>query len=112
MFGQSAKKNEPQHRGFMFFIDDLDRINPESAVQILELLKKAEGPKLEIACYSKKGWSGNICYLAKNEYACWISDWDVMLPYHRTAGSWRDSVLSLRTFFPPPDKTSSLFLSL
>ena len=43
--------------------------------------KKAEGPKLEIACYSKKGWSGNICYLAKNEYACWISDWDVMLQY-------------------------------
>ena len=28
-----------QRRGFMFFIDDLDRINPENAVQILELLK-------------------------------------------------------------------------
>ena len=29
----------PRRRGFMFFIDDLDRINPENAVQILELLK-------------------------------------------------------------------------
>lgn len=28
-----------RRRGFMFFIDDLDRINPENAVQILELLK-------------------------------------------------------------------------
>ncbi len=35
----SQPRNGPQRRGFMFFIDDLDRINPESAVQILELLK-------------------------------------------------------------------------
>ena len=43
--------------------------------------KKSEGPKLEIACYSKKGWSGNICYLVKNGYACWISDWEDMLQF-------------------------------
>ena len=30
---------QSQRRGFMFFIDDLDRINPENAIQILELLK-------------------------------------------------------------------------
>ena len=34
-----SQKKQPIRRGFMFFIDDLDRINPENAVQILELLK-------------------------------------------------------------------------
>ena len=32
-------ESQNSRRGFMFFIDDLDRINPENAVQILELLK-------------------------------------------------------------------------
>ena len=32
-------KNNRQRRGFLFFIDDLDRIDPPVAVQILELLK-------------------------------------------------------------------------
>jgi len=35
----SQQEGQPKRRGFMFFIDDLDRINPENAVQILELLK-------------------------------------------------------------------------
>ncbi len=35
----SQPEGKPRRRGFMFFIDDLDRINPENAVQILELLK-------------------------------------------------------------------------
>ena len=35
----SQPKDHTPRRGFMFFIDDLDRINPENAVQILELLK-------------------------------------------------------------------------
>ena len=35
----SQHEGQPRRRGFMFFIDDLDRINPENAVQILELLK-------------------------------------------------------------------------
>lgn len=35
----SQPKDRTPRRGFMFFIDDLDRINPENAVQILELLK-------------------------------------------------------------------------
>lgn len=35
----SQPKDQTPRRGFMFFIDDLDRINPENAVQILELLK-------------------------------------------------------------------------
>ena len=35
----SQPEGKPKRRGFMFFIDDLDRINPENAVQILELLK-------------------------------------------------------------------------
>ena len=34
-----AKENAKGHRGFLFFIDDLDRIDPPVAVQILELLK-------------------------------------------------------------------------
>lgn len=34
-----SQKEKPGRRGFIFFIDDLDRINPENAVQILELLK-------------------------------------------------------------------------
>lgn len=34
-----ALKKEPGKRGFLFFIDDLDRIDPPEAVQILELLK-------------------------------------------------------------------------
>lgn len=32
-------KGDTAKRGFMIFVDDLDRINPESAVQILEMLK-------------------------------------------------------------------------
>lgn len=35
----SQPKDRPLRRGFIFFVDDLDRINPENAVQILELLK-------------------------------------------------------------------------
>ena len=31
--------NNDKHKGFLFFIDDLDRIDPPVAVQILELLK-------------------------------------------------------------------------
>ncbi len=34
-----AKENAKGRRGFLFFIDDLDRIDPPFAVQILELLK-------------------------------------------------------------------------
>lgn len=35
---------------------------------------KLEGPKLEMACFSKNGWTGNLCYLAKNKYSWWISN--------------------------------------
>lgn len=33
------ENSDDNKRGFMIFVDDLDRINPESAVQILEMLK-------------------------------------------------------------------------
>jgi hypothetical protein len=36
---RQALKKEEGKRGFLFFIDDLDRIDPPEAVQILELLK-------------------------------------------------------------------------
>ena len=36
---ECLKKTGPSKRGFLFFIDDLDRIDPPVAVQILELLK-------------------------------------------------------------------------
>jgi hypothetical protein len=36
---QDQKNGETSKKGFMFFIDDLDRIPPENAVRILELLK-------------------------------------------------------------------------
>ncbi len=36
---QSLHNSRPVKRGFLFFIDDLDRIEPTVAVQILELLK-------------------------------------------------------------------------
>ena len=36
---QDQKNGEKNKKGFMFFIDDLDRIPPENAVRILELLK-------------------------------------------------------------------------
>ena len=36
---ESDAKKGDKHRGFIFFIDDLDRIDPPVAVQILELLK-------------------------------------------------------------------------
>lgn len=36
---QDKKNGETNKKGFMFFIDDLDRIPPENAVRILELLK-------------------------------------------------------------------------
>ena len=42
---------------------------------------QSQGPKLEIACYSKAGWAGNIYYMAKNKYGCWIADWDSMTQY-------------------------------
>ena len=36
---QDRKNGDTNKKGFMFFIDDLDRIPPENAVHILELLK-------------------------------------------------------------------------
>ena len=36
---ECLKKSGPSKQGFLFFIDDLDRIDPPVAVQILELLK-------------------------------------------------------------------------
>lgn len=36
---EKALKNTPDKTGYLFFIDDLDRIDPPVAVQILELLK-------------------------------------------------------------------------
>lgn len=36
---ETALQNNPQKRGFNFYIDDLDRIDPPVAVEILELLK-------------------------------------------------------------------------
>ena len=35
-----SSNNQNGKKGFLFFIDDLDRIDPSVAVKILELLKK------------------------------------------------------------------------
>ena len=60
---EDALEHNPAKSGFNFYIDDLDRIDPPVAVEILELLKTLNIHKIQP---QKAGFSSFICTFVVN----------------------------------------------